>query len=73
VVKVLLLVLDASDKTTICDASFVLGGIGLSDVLHGVSGGQGLDIIRCTLHGLIARLDFWHLFFISVAMWQSGA
>ncbi len=52
-VKVLLLVLDASDKMTICDASFVLGGIGLSDVLHGVSGGQGLDIIRCTLHGLI--------------------
>jgi hypothetical protein len=54
VVKVLLLVLDASDKMAICDASFVLGGIGLSDVLHGVSGGQGLDIIRCTLGGLIA-------------------
>lgn len=42
VVKVLLIVLDASDKMAICDASFVLGGIGLSDVLHGVSGGQGL-------------------------------
>ncbi len=41
-VKVLLIVLDASDKMAICDASFVLGGIGLSDVLHGVSGGQGL-------------------------------
>lgn len=52
-VKVVLLVLDASDKTAICDASFVLGGIGLSDVLHGVSGGQGLDSIRCTLGGLI--------------------
>jgi hypothetical protein len=37
----------------ICDASFVLGGIGLSDVLHGVTGGQGLDIIRCTLGRLI--------------------
>ncbi len=53
-VKVLLLVLDASDKTAICDASFVLGGRGLSHVLHGVSGGQGLDVIRCTLGGLIA-------------------
>jgi hypothetical protein len=54
VAKVLLLVSDASDKTAICDASSVLDGIGLSDVLHWVSGGQGLDIIRCTLGGLIA-------------------
>jgi hypothetical protein len=57
--------LNASDQTTICDANFVLCGIGLSYVLHTVNGGQGLDIVMCTLDDLILDSYFSNL-------WQWG-